>query len=128
MHSFPTEPSPEECQPWVLSRSARRNWNGLGPRRACLGGEGRQAVTSVCRCLLSTYSVPWSADVSKQGLLTGLGISAGARSWPLQPHPQTSVPTAQVEGLCSLTPCPWRTYTAGVEGQMTGSYCLFFAA
>ena len=43
-------------------------------------------------------------------------------------HRSSSVPTAQVEGLCSLTPCPWRTYTAGVEGQMTGSYCLFFAA
>ena len=43
-------------------------------------------------------------------------------------HRSSPVPTAQVEGLCSLTPCPWRTYTAGVEGQMTGSYCLFFAA
>ena len=43
-------------------------------------------------------------------------------------HRSISVPTAQVEGLCSLTPCPWRTYTAGVEGQMTGSDCLFSAA
>lgn len=46
------------------------------------------------QCLLSTYSVPWSADASEQGPLTGLGISAGARSRPLRPHPQTPLSPA----------------------------------
>lgn len=39
-----------------------------------------KGVTSVYRCLLSTYSLPWSVNMSEQGPLTGLGISAGARS------------------------------------------------
>ena len=43
-------------------------------------------------------------------------------------HRSSSVPAVQVEGLCSPTPCPWITYTAGVEGQMTGSDYLFSAA
>lgn len=69
--------------------------------------------------------------VAMQGLDSKRPVFGEPPAMPFAVKPayrSISGPTAQVEGLCSLILCPWRIYTAGVEGQMTGSDYLFSAA
>lgn len=53
------------------------------PGVACLGGEGKQGRDLTPQVSLQHLLSAWSVSTYEQGLLTVLGISAGARSWPL---------------------------------------------